>query len=65
MKRVASILMLVAGLLAAGAFLAPVFAASDNSTVDVGGQRTTSANYTMDGSLGGIGDAAVRGRDLA
>jgi hypothetical protein len=39
---------------------APCFAASIASTVDGGGQRTASANYTMDGSVGGIGAVSVR-----
>ena len=31
------------------------------STIDGGGQRSTSANYTMDGSGGGIGDDSAGG----
>jgi hypothetical protein len=45
-------------------FIAPFYAATTNafaasvittSTIDGGGRRTSSANYTMDGSVGGIG----------
>lgn len=35
--------------------------ASAISTFDSGGQRTSSANYVNDGSIGGIGDAAAGG----
>ncbi len=38
---------------------------SVSSTVDTGGQRTTSASYTMDGSVGGIGGISVAVVDTA
>jgi len=42
-----------------------VFAASVNSTVDGGGQRTTSANYTVDASIGTIGGISTAGGSTA
>jgi hypothetical protein len=45
-----------------GFALASVFyarGASVTSTIDGGGQRATSANYTMDGSVGGIGGISI------
>ena len=44
-------------LISAGFFgmCSATFAASVNSTIDGGGKRTTSASYTIDGSVGGIG----------
>jgi hypothetical protein len=43
------------------------FAASDitTSTIDGGGRRTSSANYTMDGSVGGIGGISSALSDAA
>ena len=41
------------------------FAASVNSTIDAGGKRTTSASYTMDGSVGGIGGISSASADTA
>ena len=61
MKRARKNLWLAAGFLTIGAFVAPVFADGAIATVDGGGQRTTSANYTMDGSVGGIGGASASG----
>ena len=60
-KTTGNTLWLVAAFVTTGAFVAPVFAASAIATVDGGGQRTASANYAMDGSIGGIGDAATGG----
>jgi hypothetical protein len=39
--------------------------ASANRTFDAGGKRTTSASYTMDGSVGGIGGISVAACDTA
>ena len=39
--------------------------ASVNSTFDAGGKRTTSANYTLDGSVGGMGGISVAPGDTA
>ena len=36
-----------------------------NDTTDAGGQRSTSANYTVDGSVGGIGGISSGGSDMA
>jgi hypothetical protein len=44
-----------------GASIVPAQAATAASTVDGGGQRTASANYTMDGSVGGIGNISTGG----
>jgi hypothetical protein len=39
--------------------------ASVNSTLDASGKRTTSASYTMDGSVGGIGGISIAPGDTA
>lgn len=52
-------------LVSAGLFglCSATFAASVNSTIDGGGKRTTSANYTIDGSIGGIGGISSAAAD--
>jgi hypothetical protein len=51
--------LLLAGLLMAA--IPPAFAADVSDTVDGGGRGTASVNYTMDGSLGGIGGVSAVG----
>jgi hypothetical protein len=48
-----------------GACTTAAFAASVVSTIDGGGKRTTSANYTMDGSVGGIVGISSAASDTA
>ena len=50
-----------------GAFCSATFAAgvSTTSSIDVGGLRTTSADYTMDNSVGGIGGISSAGSETA
>ena len=56
-RFVTMVMVLVASRAAGGA--------SVNSTFDAGGKRTTSANYTMNGSVGGIGGISVAAGDTA
>ena len=56
-RFVTMVMVLVASRVAGGA--------SVNSTFDAGGKRTTSASYTMDGSVGGIGGISVAAGDTA
>ena len=44
----------------AGLFALPCFADNIASTIDGGGQRTSSANYVKDGSVGGVAGIAWR-----
>src|ERR1035437_10997786 len=50
-----------------GALCPPAFAATVSipSSIDDGGLRTSSANYTMDGSVGGIGGISSAAPDTA
>ena len=54
-------------IVAFGVLCSSVFAASviTTSTIDGGGQHATSANYTMDGSVGGIGGISSASADTA
>jgi hypothetical protein len=47
------------GIIGFGFACSAAFAANIISTIDSGGQRTTSASYTMDGSVGGIGGVST------
>ena len=61
MKRTANSLPLAAALATTGALVASALAVGAIATVDGGGQRTTSANYIMDGSVGGFGGGPTGG----